>query len=190
MQDKYDPPSGDSFAKMLEDSIAQANTGVTHADFVAGVQNGTLGFRCMFGEPHRLVTGGRKVIFNVLVLLYMAAPPVLVSAWALYEHNWWLLLGIPFSYAGTYLATRGSKIIFLFLCLCVGVWIKDGFSIHQYVTFFFFCALWGSMLFHMAESAQNEYAMQTLVERPDLFDQAVAGSLIMIVRKGEVHPGA
>ncbi|HTG32756.1 MAG TPA: hypothetical protein VLB76_07465 [Thermoanaerobaculia bacterium] len=76
MQDKYDPPSGDSFAKMLEDSIAQANAGVTHADFVAGVQSGTLGFRCMFGEPHRLVTGGRKVIFNVLVLLYMVAPPV------------------------------------------------------------------------------------------------------------------
>ena len=114
----------------------------------------------------------------------------LVSAWALYEHNWWLLLGIPFSYAGTYLATRRSKIIFLFLCLCIGVWIKDGFSIHQYVTFFFFCALWGSMLFHMAESAQNEYAIQTLVERPDLFDQAVAGSLIMIVRKGEIRPGA
>jgi hypothetical protein len=190
MQSEHDPISSDLFSKMLEDDIAEANAGVTHADFVAGVRSGRLGFKCKFGEPHRLVTGGRKVIFNVLVLLYTLAPPALVSAWALYEHNWWLLLGISVSYAASYSAARGSKIIFLFLCLCIGVWIKNGFSIHQYITFFFFCALWGYMLFQMAESAQNEYAMQSLIESPDLFDKVVAGNLIMIVRRGEAKPGA
>jgi len=58
-----------------EDAVAKANQGVTHADFVAGVQNGTLGFKCMRGEPSSLVAGARKTIFNLMVLLYTVAPP-------------------------------------------------------------------------------------------------------------------
>jgi hypothetical protein len=190
MPNEYDPISSDLFAKMLANDITQANAGVTHADFVAGVRSGSLGFKYMFGEPHRLVMGGRKAIFNVLVLLYMIAPPVLISTWALYEHNWWLLLGILVSYAASYSAAIGSKIIFLLHCICIGAWVKSGFSIHQHITFFFFCSLWGYMLFKMAESAQNEYALQSLLEKPDLFEKVVAGNLIMIVRRGEAKPGA
>jgi hypothetical protein len=37
--------------------IAEANKNVTHADFVAGVQNRTLGFKCMFGEPYQFIRG-------------------------------------------------------------------------------------------------------------------------------------
>lgn len=168
---------------MLDDIIAEANEGVSHADFVAGVQSRVLGFKCMRGEPSSLLTGARKAIFNLLVLLYTVAPLLVVSMWAFYEHNWWFLLGIPISYAATYSATRGSKIIFWFLLVCIGIWIRSDFSIHQYVAFFFFCALWGYMLFQMAESAQNEYAMQSLVENPDLFARAVAENKIMIIRK-------
>jgi hypothetical protein len=121
----------------------------------------------------------------------MVAPLFLASGWAFYERNWWLLMGIPVSYVATYSATRGSKIIFLFLCVCIGVWIRSGFSIHQYVTFFFFCALWGYMLFQMAESAQNEYAMQSLVENEDLFAHAVTDKKIIVVRKqGEATSSA
>jgi hypothetical protein len=179
------------FRASLEADIAKENEGVTHADFVAGVQGGTLGFKCMRGEPSSLVTGLRKTIFNLLVLLYTVAPLFLVSPWAFHERNWWLLMGIPVCYVATYSATRGSKIIFLFLCVCIGVWIRSGFSIHQYISFFFFCALWGYMLFQIAESAQNEYAMQLLVENPGLFARAIAEKKIMIVRKqGEATSGA
>src|SRR5436305_11809385 len=90
---------------------------------------------------------------------------------------------MPMSYIATSSATRGSKIIFLFMLVCIGVWIRSGFSIHQYVTFFFFCALWGYILFQMAESAQNEYALQSLVENPDLFTRALSERKIMIVRR-------
>ena len=171
------------FQASLDADIAKANEGVTHDDFVAGVQKGTLGFKCMRGEPSSLVTGTRKTIFNLLVLLYMVVPFFLVPGWAFYQHDWWLLIGIPVSYVATYSATRGSKIIFLFMLVCLGVWIRGGFSIHQYVTFFFFCALWGYILFQMAESAQNEYALQSLVENPDLFTRALSERKIMIVRR-------
>jgi hypothetical protein len=189
MQSEPSPSSAKLF-KGAHDSIAEANKGVTHVDFVAGVQSGTLGFKCMRSEPSSLLGGARKAIFNLLVLLYTVAPLLLVSGWAFHERSWWLLLGIPVSYIATYTATRGSKIIFLFLLFCIGVWIWNGFSIHQYVTFFFFCALWGYMFFQMAEAAQNDYAMQSLVENPDLLAQAIAEKRIMIVRRqGQATPG-
>jgi hypothetical protein len=173
------------FQSHLAADIAKADEGVSHADFVAGVQKGALGFKCMRGEPSSLITGTRKTIFNLLALLYMVAPLLFVSGWALYERDWWLLIGVPVSYAGTYSAARRSKIIFLFMLLCIGIWIRIGFSTHRwwYVTFFFFCALWGYWLFQMAEEAQNAYATQSLVENPDLFAQAVHQKKIMIVRK-------
>jgi hypothetical protein len=46
------------------------------------------------------------------------------------------------------------------------------------------------MLFGMAEAAQNEYAMQSLVENPDLSAQAIGEKKIMVVRKrGQVVSG-
>src|SRR5437870_8707716 len=69
------------FQASLEADIAEANQGVTHADFVAGVQSGMLGFKCMRGEPSSLIAGTLKAIFNLLVLLYTVAPLFLVSGW-------------------------------------------------------------------------------------------------------------
>jgi hypothetical protein len=76
----------------------------------------------------------------------------------------------------------------LFFALCVGVWLKLGFSFHQYITFFFFSALWGYLLFELAESTQNEYALQTFIGRPDIFEHAIAEHRIMIVRKEPKAP--
>jgi hypothetical protein len=42
---------------------------LTHAEFAAGAQGGTIGFKCLLGEPQQFITGARKAIFNVFVLL-------------------------------------------------------------------------------------------------------------------------
>jgi len=130
--------------------------------------------------------GARKAIFNIFVLLYMLAPLILIPIWACRERNAWLLVGIAVSYIASYSAAARSKLVFLFLLLCIGVWLKAGFSFHQYITFFFFCALCGYLFFQLAESTQNEYALQSLIERPDIFNRAMAEHRIMIVRKRKV----
>ncbi len=71
---------------------------------------------------------------------------------------------------------------FLLIAL-VASWVSAGF--HSYFTFFALSALWGLMFFMIADNAEREYAMQSLVDNPDLFDQAIAQSKIMIVRKDE-----
>jgi hypothetical protein len=163
--------------------IAEANEGITHAEFAAGAKNGTIGFKCVAGEPQQFLTGARKAIFNIFVLLYTLAPLILIPIWAYHERNAWLLVGIAVSYIASYSAAARSKLIFLFLLLCIGVWLKAGFSFHQYITFFFFCAICGYLFFQLAESTQNEYALQSLIERPDIFNRAIAEHRIMIVRK-------
>jgi len=168
----------------MQQSIAEANEGITHAEFAAGAQSGTIGFKCMVGEPQQFITGARKAIFSMFVLLYTLAPLILVPIWAYHERNAWLLAGIPASYIASYSAAARSKLlIFLFLLLCIGVWLGNGFSFHQYITFFFFCSLSGYLFFGLAESTQNKYALRSLIEHPHIFNRAIAEHRIMIVRR-------
>ena len=164
-------------------AIDAANAGITHTAFAAGAQNGTMGFYCFVGKPKQFITGVRKAIFNIFVFLYKLAPLILIPIWAYHERNAWLLIGIPVSYIASYSAAKHSKLIFLFLMVCIGVWVGVGFSFHQYITFFFFCAAWGYLFFELAESTQNEYALQSLIEHPDIFNRAIAARRIAILRK-------
>jgi hypothetical protein len=181
-------PSSELIAQMMQQSIAEANEGITHAEFVAGAQSGTVGFKCMVGEPQQFISGARKAIFSIFVVLYTIVPLIAASIWAYHERNAWLLLGAPVSYIASYSAAAHSKLIFLFQMLCIGVWLKAGFSFHHYITFFFFSSLWGYLFFQLAESTQTAYALQSLIERSDIFDRAISEHRIMIVRKEERAP--
>ena len=188
MDDQPKPPNYEAFSKMLRESIAEENQNITHADFVAGVQSGTMGFKCMVGQPNQLIRGACRTVFNILVLLYLAAPCVIVPLWAWHEHNWWLLFGIIVSAIGTRIAARlifdpekqTSFAAFLMMAF-VASWIFAGF--HSYYTFFALSALWGLMFFMIADNAEKEYALQSLVDDAELFNEAIADNKIMIVRR-------
>jgi hypothetical protein len=171
------------FQAALADSIAEANQGITHDEFVSGMKNKTMGFRSMQGNSCDLIKGFGKLVFDVLVMLYTIAPLLIIPFWAYHEHNWWLLIGIVVT---SIIATQLEQIKpytagALFLFATVGFWLYGG--IHSYFTFFSFCGLWGCMFFRMAEDVQNEYAIQSLVENPDVFKDAIARNKIMVIRK-------
>ena len=63
----------------------------------------------------------------------------------------------------------------------IASWIFEGF--HSYPTFFTLSALWGLMFFMIADNAEKEYALQSLVKDPELFNEAVAQNRILIVHK-------
>jgi len=176
------------FQAALAADVAEANKGITHAGFVAGVQNRTLGFRCMSGQPYQFIRGARRTVFSILVLLYMIAPAIFVSFWAWHEHDWWVLLGIVVSAIGSRVAAgliynqqRQYSVAAVLVIASVGSWLS--FGIHSHFTFFAVSALWGLTLFMIADNAQQEYAMQALVESPALFEDAVARGRIMVVQK-------
>jgi hypothetical protein len=173
-----------AFAESLKNDIAKANAGITHDEFVTGVQNKTIGFKVMQGEPHRLIKGFGKLFFNFLVMLYTIAPLFIIPLWAYHEQNWWLLIGIIVCLISTQLEQlkpyfAGS----FFFCATIGFWFLKG--IHNYFTFFSLCAFWSCMFFRLAEDTQKSHAIKTLVENPELFEEAVVQNRIMIVRKND-----
>lgn len=185
MQEEPTPlmPSLDEYIQSgaFQAHVAESNSDISHAEFVAGVRNATLGVR-FIGEPSQLLRGAQKAPFHIFTLLYMLAPLVVIPVWAYYVGTWWLLLGIPVTYFAVFLAASKSKLIYLFTCLCIGVWFKLGFSIHQYITFHFLCATWGHIFFACAEESQNTEGLQALVNDADLFYRALAQNRILIFR--------
>lgn len=168
---------------------------ITHEDFVVGVQTKKMGIKSLKGEPNTLLYGSRKTIFNIYVMLYMIAPPILVFIWIHYMNDWWLLTGIIVSYAFTFFATFSKtklpfykwlgKLIIFFSLFSIGYWFKNGFHIHDYLTFLYVCAFWGNFWFHVAESSQNDFALETLIENKELFYSAIAEERIMIIKVRE-----
>jgi len=165
---------------------------VTHEQFVAGVRERRVGMKVIKGEPITLVTGVRKTVFNVMAMLYLIAPLLLVPVWAYHERNWWLLFGIGASWAATAVTANLASVISAgktagssLLLGCIVLWLSAG--IHNPFTFFALCALWGCVLFQIAESCQQEYALQCLCESSELFDRAIERQRIVVIRRGDVH---
>lgn len=177
------------FVGSLKARIDEANKNITHAEFVTGMRNQTIGYAVMVGEPFQMLSRGRKIIFNFFVMLYLVGPFIIVPMWAYLERNWWLLLGIVVSVIATrvaawqiYFPQRKNSIGGFLLFASIASWLFDG--IHNYWTFFLLSALWGFMLFIIADNTERKYATQTLVENSELFDNAIAQRRIMIVRPG------
>jgi hypothetical protein len=88
----------------------------------------------------------------------MFTPLIAVPFWAYSNADWFLLIGIPFAYFGSYSTFSLSlkNFIFLFAFLCIVVWIAWGFSIDQYITSFFFCSLWGYLTALVAQEYEQK----------------------------------
>jgi hypothetical protein len=190
-----DPKSIDDVMKefdRLHNVPINITDSVTHEEFVAGVREGRVGIKVIKGEPITLVTGVRKTIFNVMAMLYLIAPALLVPLWAYHERSWWLLFGIGTSWAATAVTANLASVIFggktagsTLLLGCIVLWLSAG--IHSPFTFFAVCALWGCVLFQIAESCQNEYALQCLGESSELFARAIEGQSIIVIRRRDAH---
>ena len=153
---------------------------MTHADFAAGMRDGMLA--CWLGAPSRSATGRGRLVFNVLFLAYSVGPMILVPLWAYHLGNWWLLIGIPVSYFGTASAGQSSGVIFWFGCYWIGFVIHSGLSIYDYTTYHFLCAVSGFMLYQLSDTALQACARRSLIDDPELFDNARAENRIRIVR--------
>lgn len=133
------------------------SSGVVIGGSLSSFLGALLSVRAMIKEHAHM-----RTMFKIFALLYMVAPIIFVPCLAYYLGNWFLLFGILFSYAGSIAAAFKSKLIIVLPIFCIGFWIHSGFDIHQYVTFYFFCSLWGTMTFKIAEGYDQESKRGTL----------------------------
>jgi hypothetical protein len=97
-----------------------------------------------------------QIMFVIFAFCHMFVPLIAIPYLAYYLGSWFLLFGILFSFVGSICAARELPIIYLFTCLCIGFWLRYGFDIHQYITFYFFCSLWGHLTCLIAGEYENE----------------------------------
>ena len=103
-----------------------------------------------------------RFIFFLFFLLYAVVPIIAIPIFAYRVGNWWLLFGVLFSYYGTVSAPTKSSLVIPATLGMIVFWIFQGFSIYQYVTFFYFCALWGFLMYRFAEAYDQERKRGTL----------------------------
>ena len=171
---------------MTDPKMTYVTDCITHEEFIAGVAEGTIGIKVLTGEPITIVSGSRKLMFNICAAFYLVVPLLTLPFWAYHEGNWWLLFGIPVAslIAPQFAAfrvghSRAPEAGVLLLCIIS--WLFNG--IHNYFTFFSLCFSWGCMFFMVAEETQNVYVMQTLTKSREIFEKAVAEKRICVVRK-------
>lgn len=113
-----------------------------------------------------------KFMFNLFAFLYIVSPLIVIPYWAYLNDNWYLLLGILFSWFASYttFSPKFKGFIFLYTFLCIGIWVKISFSIHQYITFFFFCSLGGYLFAKIAEEYSQESKKGTLENDLEFMD--------------------
>jgi hypothetical protein len=87
-----------------------------------------------------------RILSFISYLIFYAGTFLVIPYLSYQNGNWWLLIGSLVSLSGM---IASPSIVGLYACLCIGVWIGQGFSFYQYVTFFFFCLLWGSITSHI-----------------------------------------
>ena len=131
-----------------------------------------------------------KAIFGLFFVLYALAPFIVVPLLAYALGNWLLLFGILFSFGGS--NSRGVGVVGLLTCVAIGCWLKMGFDIHQYVTFFYFCSLWGCVMWACAEACDQKLKKGTLDNDRDMRDHLEENKAEIeaaILRDAKENPG-
>jgi hypothetical protein len=98
-----------------------------------------------------------KFLRNFFIFQYSIAPVIFVPIWAYLHGNWIFLLGILFSYLGTYITVKRGLILLASVFLAViFTWIFNGFHLANPYFFFMISYLWGSLNFIWGESFIQE----------------------------------
>lgn len=154
----------------------QDNKALSHDEFVKGLTEGMHDVKFVLSS-HNLLEGARQRVFVVLATIYIVAPLIVIPAYAYTHGNWWLLFGIVAAAIGA----MSPSFVGIFLCICIGVWLRAGAHLHQYVTFFFLCALCEYLLFRFCDARADADARKTLIENAPLYEAAIKAGAIALV---------
>ena len=181
MMAKFGTPE---FEAGIATSWTSENAGVTHEEFAQKVPQKKMGVKFLI-RPSKLLTGIRQLLFSSMVCGYFIVPWIACPLWAWHEGKWWLAFGALVSKGATKTAAKEKEpvvlqgIILLLVALGLAAWL----GIHSQWTYFVFCAGWGMYLFAKADQFESAAALETLVERKDVFDRMASTGQIMIVRR-------
>ncbi|WP_426667556.1 hypothetical protein ACPPVU_16155 [Mucilaginibacter sp. McL0603] len=166
---------------ILNDPEQNLGLTITHQQFVDGIKANKL-FYTFVGEPYQILTGGKKLAFNFLVIMYTAGPLVLVTFFAFHFSNWWLLFGILFSYLGSVSGAWKYHIPVYLMLYFIGEAIWGHWHFKDYDDFFFICMFWGYFWFRYADEHQNIFAKHDLLDNAEIYDRAIRNKKLIVLK--------
>jgi hypothetical protein len=172
----------------LKDSpVLDVTNTITHQEYLIGRKSGKVGhqYDIFQGEPNKHFTGNTKLIFNLLVLCYLVLPLLFVPLWAYAEHSWLFLIGIAFSYLGTYIATNFiyKKLLSNFLGVAlflITIYLIVTKGSNNFFAFYSLMTLYGFVAFRIADGVQNLLFSQLLAHDESIFNRLKQEKMITI----------
>jgi hypothetical protein len=141
-------------------------------------------FDPFFSNERVFLKGFGKILFYICVWGYMIMPLILIPIFAYEYDNWYLLFGLAFSYFSTFLALKKKSWLWAApLIPMIIFWIKTGFHMSNYFTFFYICAVWGGWMYSLAIGYEDEFAKIQILKNPELFNDLSEKEVIFFMRK-------
>lgn len=131
-------------------------------------------------RKHRLLSGAGKWVFYSLTLAYVVGPPLVVPLLAYRPGNWWFLFGVFAAYAGAVSASRSSALMAMATLFAAVVWFRAGFSVHQYLKFFYLCGLAGFLLYWLADAVETIVAIATVRRDEAMYAAAIEAGVLFV----------
>lgn len=158
---------------------------IPHDAFVQMVKSKEIVYEILLKNQYKLLNKGHKIAFSSYVVMYYFVPFIVLSILAYSYSNWYTLFGVAVSFLGSYLGAKESKLPFLLTIICLGWWTSDSFHLRSYPMFYLVCLWWGYMWFHIASTAETEYAKYELLTDPDLYYNLAENEKLFILMKPE-----
>jgi len=98
-----------------------------------------------------------SILHDVFAGLYICGSFIIIPYLSYLWNDWWLLFGITFWWFGMFIATGKYKILFFIPLLLPYYWFEEGFSFHQYLTFFCVWLVSGYFLILIAYKCKKLY---------------------------------
>src|ERR1035437_2489873 len=95
----------------------------------------------------------RAKIFSKISI---TSPIIIFPLVSLYFQDWWLLLGILFSYIGGELSSKTIWLIIV-IVLTIVYSLISGFVLNSYINIFFLCYLYGHIAFSLGNYFLNKF---------------------------------
>jgi hypothetical protein len=115
---------------------------------------------------NEFLSNHRKVIISSRIST--TSPFIIFPILALIFHNWWLLLGIPFSHLGGLLSIRVIWLIIAFTFTFIYL-IINRFMLNSYVSIFFLCYAYGHLTFTLGRYFEKKFERTKLNMKNDIY---------------------
>jgi hypothetical protein len=153
----------------------------------------------LLDDGYFALKGASRYVFVGYAVFYLLGPLAFVSYFAYRWHSLDILWGIAASYAGSFISAKSSKrgsfeaTLFTWLIgtfayvafhTSFGTWFSTWFS--SEIVFIPCCALWGAVWYSIADAAQDQFAIQAIIDDPRLYDFGIASGKLNVFRFSDV----